>query len=129
MLSSAPPHPLLSSARSIYTALRCTALTRSSILPSTLPSFVANHTLLALELPLLLEGLYRRKGIFLRGIADHAHFQIPINDVVLRSFFGCVDGTQRNVEVLARAQQCMLVYPGGAREVFKRSTDSKYDVS
>ena len=38
--------------------------------------FVSNHSIMALELPLLLEGLYSRKNIFLRALADHAHFQV-----------------------------------------------------
>ena len=30
--------------------------------------FVSNHALLGLEMPLLIEGVYRQKGIFMRGL-------------------------------------------------------------
>lgn len=90
--------------------------------------FVSNHAILALELPLLLEGMYTRKNMWLRPLADHAHFQIPVTGSVLRNIFGCVDGTPRNVEILFSKRQAVLVYPGGARETFKRKSDRKYEL-
>lgn len=90
--------------------------------------FVSNHSILAFELPLLLDGLAREKGIVLRPLADHAHFQIPINGRILRNVFGVVEGTPTNAELLFRAHQAVLVYPGGARETFKRTTDELYEL-
>ena len=72
--------------------------------------FVSNHSILALELPLLIEGLYTRRNMWLRPLADHAHFQIPINGSVLRNVFGCVEGTPRHCDLLFENNQAVLVY-------------------
>ncbi len=87
--------------------------------------FVSNHSILALELPLLINHLAEEKGIFLRALADHAHFQIPTGRF-LRTMFGVVDGNKDNAKLLFQQNQAVLVYPGGARETFKRTTDEKY---
>jgi 1-acyl-sn-glycerol-3-phosphate acyltransferase len=88
--------------------------------------FVSNHPIMAFDFPLMLEGLYARTGIFLRTLADHSHFQIPINGYLLRTMLGVVDGNRRNTELLFSHGQCIFVYPGGARETFKKTTDEKY---
>ena len=41
---------------------------------------------------------------------------------------GAVDGTRRNVDLLMEAKQAIFVYPGGARETFKKTTDKKYEL-
>jgi 1-acyl-sn-glycerol-3-phosphate acyltransferase len=82
--------------------------------------FVGNHTLLGLlDTPLLLAEVYRRTGIFLRALGDHAHFKVP----VWRDFLagaGVVDGTRENCDRLMAAGEAILVFPGGGREVAKR---------
>lgn len=88
--------------------------------------FVSNHTILGFEMPLLLHGLYQKKGIYLRALADHSHFQVPVNAEILRSVLGAVDGTHDNAEALLLAGENVFVYPGGARETFKRTTDERY---
>eukprot|EP00937_MAST-01D_sp_MAST-1D-sp2_P002695 g2695.t1 len=88
--------------------------------------FVGNHPVLALDAPVLVAELYKRTGLYLRVLADHSHFEIPGNAALLRSVVGAVDGTRRNCAALFDAGQCVLVYPGGARETFKRTTDEKY---
>jgi 1-acyl-sn-glycerol-3-phosphate acyltransferase len=90
--------------------------------------FVSNHTVMAFDFPLFLDEIYRKRGLFPRVLADHSHFQIPVNSEILRTFFGAVDGTRKNVDVLMAAKKCLFVYPGGAREVFKRTTDTPYDL-
>jgi 1-acyl-sn-glycerol-3-phosphate acyltransferase len=87
--------------------------------------FVCNHTILGFDFPILLLELFRKKGIFIRALADHSHFQIPGNSDLLKSF-GAVDGTRRNVDLLFEKHESLIVYPGGAREVFKRKRDAKY---
>ena len=62
--------------------------------------FVSNHTIMGFDYPLLLTELYRKKGIFLRVLADHSHFQIPINADILQNVLGAVDGTRRNAGLL-----------------------------
>ena len=37
--------------------------------------------------------------------------------------FGAVDGTRENCAALMREGESILVYPGGAREVFKRKSE------
>ena len=82
--------------------------------------FVANHTIMGgLDVPLVWLKLYRERQIFLRMLVDHAHFKIP----VLRDFltkFGEVEGTRINAMELLQNNQYVLVFPGGAREAFKK---------
>ena len=66
----------------------------------------------------MLLGLHERSGIIVRSLGDHLHFQVPLwRDLLTR--FGTVDGTRENCEALMRAGEPILVFPGGAREVFK----------
>jgi 1-acyl-sn-glycerol-3-phosphate acyltransferase len=80
---------------------------------------VGNHTLMGvLDVPLLVLGLYERTGVMVRSLGDHVHFQVPLwRDLLVR--FGAVDGTRENCAALMRARESLLVFPGGAREVFK----------
>jgi 1-acyl-sn-glycerol-3-phosphate acyltransferase len=80
---------------------------------------VANHTVMGvLDVPFLVLGLYERRGVFLRSLGDHLHFQVPLwRDLLAR--FGTVDGTRANCRRLMRAGESILVFPGGGREVFK----------
>jgi 1-acyl-sn-glycerol-3-phosphate acyltransferase len=80
---------------------------------------VGNHTLMGvLDVPLMLCGLYERNGVIVRPLGDHLHFQVPLwRDLLLR--FGTVDGTRENCAALMRAGESVLIFPGGAREVFK----------
>jgi 1-acyl-sn-glycerol-3-phosphate acyltransferase len=80
---------------------------------------VGNHTLMGvLDVPLMIFGLYDRRGVMVRSLGDHLHFQIPLwRDLLER--FGTVDGTRENCEALMRAGESILVFPGGGREVFK----------
>lgn len=82
--------------------------------------FVGNHTLFGLlDVPLMFFELWKERRIFLRGLGDHLHFKVPVWGEFLRSF-GVVDGTRENCAALMRAGEAVLVFPGGAREVFKR---------
>lgn len=91
------------------------------LIPDTRPLLlVGNHTLMGvLDLPFLFVELYRRKGIFPRSLGDHAHFRVPVWSELLRQV-GAVDGTRDNANALMRAGECVVVFPGGAREVAKR---------
>ena len=37
---------------------------------------MSNHSIMGFDFPLMLEGLYRETGIYLRVLADHSHFQV-----------------------------------------------------
>lgn len=86
--------------------------------------FVANHTIMGgLDVPLIWLKLYREKDIFMRMLVDHAHFQIPfVRDFLLK--FGEVEGTRENASDLLRKKQYVLVFPGGAREAFKKKGEA-----
>ena len=79
-----------------------------------------NHTLMGvLDAPLMVLGLYERSRVFVRALGDHLHFQVPVwRDLLAR--FGVVDGTPEAVHALMVERESILVFPGGAREVFKR---------
>jgi 1-acyl-sn-glycerol-3-phosphate acyltransferase len=81
---------------------------------------VGNHTLLGLQdVPTLVRELERLRGARLRALADHAHFAIPgWRDLLTR--LGAVRGTRETCAELMKAGEPVLVFPGGAREVFKR---------
>lgn len=97
-------------------------------LPRDRPVMVAaNHTLMGvLDAPLLVLGLHDRTGVFLRALGDHLHFRIPLWRDLL-THFGTVDGTRENCRALLRAGESILVFPGGAREVFKHKHE-KYQL-
>lgn len=87
--------------------------------------FVGNHTLYGLiDIPLLFDELWRQRRIFLRGLADRGHYQVPLWRDLLTSC-GAVLGTRANCAALMRAGEAIVVFPGGAREVFK-SRAEKY---
>jgi len=81
---------------------------------------VGNHTLMGvLDVPLMMIGLWEQRGLWPRPLGDHAHFAIP-GWRELVAFFGTVEGTRQNCRDLMQAGESILVFPGGAREVFKR---------
>jgi 1-acyl-sn-glycerol-3-phosphate acyltransferase len=94
--------------------------------PSNPGLFVANHQNYCFEVPMLVNKIYQsKKGMYIRGLADHFHFGIPMYSSVLR-YVGAVDGTRSNVDCLMESRQNVLVYPGGASEVMKHSSVPKY---
>jgi 1-acyl-sn-glycerol-3-phosphate acyltransferase len=81
---------------------------------------VGNHQLLGMQdLPSLVRELETRRGVRVRGMGDHFHFQVPVWRDVLRGA-GAVPGTRENCAALLAAGEPVLVFPGGAREVYKR---------
>jgi 1-acyl-sn-glycerol-3-phosphate acyltransferase len=81
---------------------------------------VGNHQLLGMQdLPTLVRELEVQRGVQVRGMADHFHFQVPLwRDLLVR--LGAVPGTRENCSALLAAGEAVLVFPGGAREVYKR---------
>lgn len=89
--------------------------------------FVGNHTLGGVvDVPQLFFHLEREHGIFLRFLGEKAHWQIPIWRRFIERF-GAVDGHRENAAALFAEGHCVLVFPGGAREAFKRG-DQRYQL-
>ena len=80
--------------------------------------FVGNHTLFGLvDVPFMATQLWKRRGIRLRGLGEHAHYRVPVwRNLLERS--GMVRGTRENTRALMRDGQHILVFPGGTGEVF-----------
>ena len=85
--------------------------------------FVGNHTLYGvLDTPHLYFALYRQANIHLRSLGDHAHWSLPgWRELLAR--FGAIDGTRENCAAAFEQGECVLVFPGGAREAFKSERD------
>jgi 1-acyl-sn-glycerol-3-phosphate acyltransferase len=87
--------------------------------------YVSNHAVTG-----VLDGypfgaeLYLRKGIFLRALADRAHFKVPIWKDVLTKNLGAVEGSRANCSALMERGESLLVFPGGSREVFKKKGEA-----
>jgi 1-acyl-sn-glycerol-3-phosphate acyltransferase len=82
--------------------------------------FAGNHTLLGLlDVPVMLLELYERLGMWPRPLGDHVHFGVPGWRTLLERY-GTIEGTREGCRELMRAGASILVFPGGAREVFKR---------
>ncbi len=85
--------------------------------------FVGNHPLFAVDYPLMAAELYEKKKIVLHPLGDHWHFRIPIWGFLV-SQIGAVDGTPENCSRLMNAGEHIVVFPGGAREAFKRKSEA-----
>jgi len=86
---------------------------------------VANHTIYGLiDVPFAMAELWRRRELAVRGLGDRAHYAIPVWRNLLE-LCGMVRGTRENVRALMRDEQAILVFPGGASEVFKQH-DERY---
>jgi len=81
---------------------------------------VGNHTIYAvMDFPLILETIYRERGVYIRSLADKYHFAIPYWREWIEKF-GIVEGSRQNCAALMELGEHVLVYPGGAREICKR---------
>jgi 1-acyl-sn-glycerol-3-phosphate acyltransferase len=86
--------------------------------------FVGNHSVFGvLDVLLFADGLYREHGISLRMLADRNHFKVPLWRGVVEQT-GAVLGTRANCAALMRRGEHVLVFPGGAREVFKHKGEA-----
>lgn len=85
--------------------------------------FVGNHPLFAVDYPFMAAELYEKKNIILHPLGDHWHFRIPLWSFLV-SQIGAVDGTPENCSRLMEAGEHIVVFPGGAREAFKRKSEA-----
>jgi 1-acyl-sn-glycerol-3-phosphate acyltransferase len=82
--------------------------------------FVGNHTLFGvLDVGFLFGEIFVRRGLYVRGLGDHLHFEVPGWANLVRKL-GVVEGTPENCAELFRRKESVLVFPGGGREVAKR---------
>jgi len=81
---------------------------------------VGNHTIYGVvDVPVFLAQIYRERGVLVRALADHQHYDIPLWRNMLDKTGG-VEGTRENCSELMKKGEHVLVFPGGAREVSKR---------
>lgn len=83
--------------------------------------FVGNHTMIGMfDYALLYMELYRRLGVTLWSLGDHFHFTVPLwRDLLLAN--GTFDGTHANCAKVLERGGNIVIFPGGAREVTRRS--------
>ncbi|MDC0712163.1 lysophospholipid acyltransferase family protein [Stigmatella sp. ncwal1] len=81
---------------------------------------VGNHGVWGYETPAFFHLLHQASGRYPLGLADRGFFRIPLLRTVL-PWLGGVEGTPANALTALREGQLVVCYPGGAREVFKRS--------
>lgn len=82
--------------------------------------FVGNHTLFGvLDVPLMFFKLLDDMDIHLRVLIDRLHGRVPLWRTMVERFGG-IEGTPENCDQLMQSGECILVFPGGAREVAKR---------
>ena len=80
---------------------------------------VGNHTLYGLQdVPSLVYEIERARGVFVRPLGDHLHFAIPIWPTCCASS-GWFAAPARTATRYSQAEQGVMVFPGGAHEVFK----------
>jgi len=87
---------------------------------------ISNHSFLAYDMIFFMKSYYKDTGKFVRALTDHSIFKIPI----LRTLFlqlGIVDGTMKNSSKILKNNYGLVIYPGGAKEAMKPSTE-KYQL-
>lgn len=80
---------------------------------------VGNHSLYSYDVAILLVELKMQKDIELRALGDRMHSKVPYWRDLLENH-GVVPATPENCAQLMKTKQHILVFPGGAREAFKR---------
>lgn len=81
---------------------------------------VGNHTALGLfDVPFLVLDVYERTDVLVRSLGERQHYRLPLWRDLL-THFGTVSGTRENTRRLLAADQAVLVFPGGGREVARR---------
>ncbi|EAY30331.1 lysophospholipid acyltransferase family protein [Microscilla marina] len=84
--------------------------------------FVGYHTLLSITDIFYVTELLLKKDIMLRSLADSFHFKVPGWNQFWEKM-GMVKASRENCSALMTAGESVLVFPGGAREAFKRKNE------
>lgn len=86
--------------------------------------YVSNHTLFGLTDGIFLGvEMYLQRDVQLRTLVDELHMDMPFwRDMVQK--IGFVKGSRENCTALMEAQEHILVFPGGRREIFKNKGEA-----
>lgn len=84
--------------------------------------FVGYHTLLSITDIFYITELFLKKNIMLRSLGDSFHFHVPGWSQFWQKM-GVVRASRENCSALMAAGENVLVFPGGAREAFKRKNE------
>lgn len=122
----ARPHPvLLRAVRPVVRALsrmHPIRLEGAHHVPRGAALLVGNHGMLGYESPFFFERVLAACGRMPIGLADRWFFRVPgLRDLVVR-LGGCYGSAANGLRALRRGE-LVVVYPGGAREVFKSEAD------
>ena len=71
----------------------------------------------------MVEHIYTRHGVMLRGLGDRGHFTLPGWGKLLVNA-GMVLGSPEHCAALMQAKHHVLVFPGGGREVMRRKGEA-----
>lgn len=80
---------------------------------------VGNHSIYSYDVAIMLVELKLQKDIEIRALGDRLHEEIPFWRDLLKNY-GVVPATPGNCTQLMKNREHILVFPGGAREAFKR---------
>jgi 1-acyl-sn-glycerol-3-phosphate acyltransferase len=86
---------------------------------------VGNHGLLGYETVLFFDTIYKHMGRMPLGLADRWFFRVPlVRDALVR--LGGMYGSAKNARRALARGELVVCYPGGAREVLKKSDRERY---
>ncbi|KAJ3305841.1 hypothetical protein HDV03_000950 [Kappamyces sp. JEL0829] len=88
--------------------------------------YVLNHQRSGFDVPL--SGLclpYLETGVYSRGLGDRIHFQVPLW-AQIGNYLGVIDSNRKTCGQVMELGQHLVVFPGGADEVFRPSTIPTY---
>ncbi|KAI8897319.1 hypothetical protein BC833DRAFT_565919 [Globomyces pollinis-pini] len=87
--------------------------------------FVVNHQLSGLDIPIAIASIYLQTGIWPRGLQDRIHYKIPVFKH-LTWILGAFVGDRQTCQQAMDLSYPLLVYPGGADEIWRSSKIPRY---
>jgi len=111
---------LAEAAASVAASYHRAELWGAEFLPQGPALLVGNHGMYGYETPVFFYLLHKLTGRYPIGMAERGFFRIPLVRTVL-PWLGGLPGTRENAMSALGEGKLVVCYPGGAREVFKRS--------
>ncbi|KAI8929685.1 hypothetical protein BC831DRAFT_442624 [Entophlyctis helioformis] len=88
--------------------------------------YVGNQNLFGIDTLSTLSAIYLKTGVLPRTAIEPMHFKIPVWKQLLE-FFGAFNAHRPDIfDYLMYLEYPLLVYPGGRRDFFRKSSDPKY---